>query len=58
MLIIIDMKGKVVLNKDLGNLPQGENQVMLNLSVLQNGIYICQLTKGTIKVTQKLVISR
>jgi hypothetical protein len=57
MLTIIDMKGKVVLVKDLGSLPQGENQVMLNLSVLQNGLYICQLTKGSTKVTQKLIIS-
>jgi hypothetical protein len=58
MLTIIDMKGKVVLTKELGGLSQGENQVMFNLSVLQNGMYICQLTKGTTKVTQKLVISR
>jgi flagellar hook assembly protein FlgD len=57
MLTIIDMKGKVVLTKDLGDLSQGENQVMLNLSLLQNGMYICQLTKGTAKVTQKLIIS-
>jgi hypothetical protein len=57
MLTIIDMKGKVVLTKDLGGLSQGENQVILNLSVLQNGMYICQLTKGTTKVTQKLIIS-
>jgi hypothetical protein len=57
MLTIIDMNGKVVLTKDLGGLSQGENQVMLNLSLLQNGMYICQLTKGTTKVTQKLIIS-
>jgi hypothetical protein len=57
MLTIIDLKGKVVLTKDLGDLSQGENQVMLNLSLLQNGMYICQLTKGTAKVTQKLIIS-
>jgi hypothetical protein len=56
-LTIIDMKGKSVLTKDLGDMSQGENQVMLNLSLLQNGMYICQLTKGTIKVTKKLIIS-
>lgn len=57
MLTIIDMKGKVVLGKDLGSLPQGENQVMLNLSLLQNGMYICQLSEGSTRVTQKLIIS-
>jgi hypothetical protein len=56
-LTIIDMKGKSVLTKDLGDMSQGENQVMLNLSLLQNGMYICQLTKGTTKVTKKLIIS-
>jgi hypothetical protein len=55
---IIDMKGKIVLTKDLDNLSQGENQVILNLSLLQNGMYICQLTIGATKVSQKLVISR
>jgi hypothetical protein len=57
-LTIIDMKGKPVLTKDLGDLSQGENQVMLNLSLLQNGMYICQLTKGTTIVSEKLIISR
>jgi hypothetical protein len=57
ILNIIDMKGKVVLNKDLGSMPQGENQVLLNLSVLQNGMYICQLMQGSTNIARKLIIS-
>lgn len=57
MLYVIDMKGKVVLKNDPGSLPQGENQVMVNLSVLQNGMYICQLTNGKTKITRKFVVS-
>jgi hypothetical protein len=51
------MKGQMVFNKDLGRLPQGDNQIELNLSGLQDGMYNCQLTNGTIKVTRKLVIA-
>jgi len=58
-LTIVDMKGSVTYHADLGNLNQGENHFELDLSVLQNGIYICQLTnKGTVKSTCKLMISR
>ena len=57
MLTVLDMKGQLVLSKDLGRLPQGDNQIELNLSGLQDGIYNCQLTNGTIKITHKLVIA-
>jgi hypothetical protein len=57
MLTVLDMKGQMVFNKDLGRLPQGDNQIELNLSGLQDGMYNCQLTNGTIKVTRKLVIA-
>ena len=57
-LTILDMKGQMVFQKNLDNLPQGENKIKLNLSDLQNGMYSCQLTDGTAKVTRKLVIAR
>jgi hypothetical protein len=57
VLNILDMKGQMVFSKDLGRLPQGVNQIDLNLSGLKDGIYNCQLTNGTTKVTHKLVMS-
>jgi len=57
MLTVLDMKGQMVFSKDLGRLPLGVNQIDLNLSGIKDGIYNCQLTNGTIKVTRKLVIA-
>ncbi|MCK4750649.1 MAG: T9SS type A sorting domain-containing protein, partial [Bacteroidales bacterium] len=57
VLTVIDLKGRVVFHRNLGILPHGENQVMLDLSGLQNGMYTCQLSNGqSSKVTRKLVI--
>jgi hypothetical protein len=57
VLNVLDMKGQRVFYYDLGRLPQGVNQINLNLSGLKDGMYNCQLTNGTIKVTRKLVIA-
>jgi hypothetical protein len=57
VLNVLDMKGQRVFYHDLGRLPQGVNQINLNLSGLKDGMYNCQLTNGTIKVTRKLVIA-
>jgi hypothetical protein len=57
LLTVTDMKGQLVIQKYLGNLPQGENQIKLNFSGLQNGMYTCQLSNGTAKVMRKLVIA-
>jgi len=57
VLNILNMKGQKVFHHDLGRLPQGINQVTLNLSELDNGVYNCQLTNGTTKITRKLVIA-
>ncbi len=51
------MKGQRVFYHDLGRLPQGVNQIDLDLSGLKDGMYNCQLTDGTTKVTRKLVIA-
>jgi hypothetical protein len=53
---IIDMKGQVVLYRDRGLMPKGENLIILDLSGLQNGLYNCQLTNGTDHVVRKLEI--
>ncbi len=57
-LIVIDMKGQIVLKREPGNLPQGENEIYLDISALQNGLYTCILTNGVTKVMQKLLIAR
>ena len=58
-LTIINLKGQVTYQYDLGILPQGANLVELNLSELQSGIYNCQLAaNGNVKATRKLVILR
>ncbi len=51
------MKGQRVFYHDLGRLPRGVNQFDLNLSGLKDGMYNCQLTNGTTRVTRKLVIA-
>ena len=54
---ILNLNGQVVINKDMGNLPKGENQIQLNLYNLENGIYNCQITSDkTVKVAAKLLI--
>jgi hypothetical protein len=55
---MVNMKGQVPYNYELGSFPQGENQVKLDLSGLQDGFYSCQLRAniGTLKATQKLLI--
>ncbi len=58
-LVIVDLNGKVVLQRELGNFQPGKNQVQLNLSILPNGIYNCQLTNNSsVKANQKLLINR
>jgi hypothetical protein len=56
-LIIIDMEGRELLNRELNNLPIGETQVELNFAGFQNGIYNCLLTNGKAKVSHKFVIA-
>ncbi len=55
---ITDMKGSQVLSKDLGRLPQGNNQIKLDLSGLQQGMYVCRLSYGSAEVTRRLVVAR
>jgi hypothetical protein len=55
---IIDMKGQVVLYRDCGIMPKGENAIKFDFSGLQDGLYNCQLTNGTDYIVRKLEIVR
>ncbi len=58
VLSIVDINGKTVLNRELDNLKPGENQIGLNLSELQNGIYNCRLTSSnSVKANFKLLVT-
>jgi hypothetical protein len=57
-LIVIDIKGQIVIQNDPGNLPSGENEIQLDISALQNGLYTCILNNGQTKAMQKLLIAR
>ncbi len=52
------MKGQQVFYRDLGMQPRGENQITLDLTGLQNGLYNCQLTNGTDHVIRKFEVVR
>lgn len=57
-LTVIDMKGQIVIQNASGNLQPGENEIQLNISDLQNGLYTCILNNGKSKVMEKLLIAR
>jgi hypothetical protein len=57
-LLLVNMNGQVVKQKHLTDLVLGENNVSLNISNLDNGIYSCRVTgNGNVLVSKKLVIS-
>jgi hypothetical protein len=57
VLTIVNLKGQVVYQNDLGTYPQGKNQVVLDLSELKSGIYHNQLSvHGKVIAERKLVI--
>ncbi len=58
ILNIVDMKGQVVFYNDLGYLMQGRNRIELDLSGLQNGMYMCRLTDGTAETTCRFMVAR
>jgi hypothetical protein len=54
---ILDLNGREILHITPNLLTEGENQIKLNLSGIQNGIYICRITNGAEKVTCKLIVA-
>lgn len=57
VLTIVDMKGHVVLSQDHGLVPGGNSQIKIDLSGLPDGTYMCTLTNGAAKITQKFLIA-
>ncbi len=56
-LILFNMKGQEALCRELGDFPQGENHVELDLGELPDGIYTCCLThSGLLEAAGKLII--
>jgi hypothetical protein len=57
-LTIVNLNGQVVIEKELGKLPTGLNQVQVNLSKLRSGIYDCGLSnKSGKRISQKLMVA-
>ncbi len=55
---VLDITGKVILSKDLGTLGIGQNLQMLDVSGLEAGIYLVNITVGTNQATTKLSVTR
>ncbi len=54
---MIDVNGKVILQKELASVVQGENTISINLSEIKSGYYICRIKgDGNMLAIQKLVI--
>jgi hypothetical protein len=58
VLTIVNLNGQVVLQKELNNLPLGLNEVPVDTSGLENGLYSCTITnkKSKVKASRKLSI--
>jgi hypothetical protein len=56
-LSLINLKGQVVYQQELGVLPPGEHRITVDVSSLGNGIYSCHLNRnGRITATQKMLV--
>ena len=55
---MFDLHGKVVMQKELRNVIQGESSVQLDLQNVQSGLYSCRITgDDDIYLTQKLMVN-
>lgn len=55
---VIDIMGRIVQQKALGQLPTGNHQVQLDLSQQSAGIYFIQMNSEKIKARKKIVIRK
>jgi hypothetical protein len=53
---IYDISGKLVLNKEIGNIPSGEQRIRLNLNALNAGLYFYDLQQGDVIKTNKFIV--
>lgn len=58
LLHLQDASGRVVLVRDLGRLPAGEHQALLDVEALAPGVYTCLLQAGELCSSRRLVVSR
>lgn len=55
-LTIYDLSGRIVMQKSPGILMKGENQIILDLTGLKNGLYTCRLMIGKSKMVGRFEI--
>lgn len=55
---VTDMAGREVMRRQASRLPQGLNQLTLDLSPLTDGVYICRLNCGSESLVRRIVIDR
>jgi hypothetical protein len=55
---VTDMAGREVMRRQASRLPQGLNQMTLDLSPLTDGVYICRLNCGSESLVRRIVIDR
>ncbi len=53
---IIDIQGKIVRSVDRGVLPEGTQQLSLDVSALENGSYVMRMNAGQLSVTKTFVV--
>lgn len=58
ILTISDVQGRLFTQHNLENLNIGENQLELNVSEFDNGIYFCNIQNNKLKVTRKFMVQR
>ncbi len=53
---VYDISGKIVLDKEIGNIPNGEQRIRLNLNSLNSGLYFYDLHQGSSVMTNKFIV--
>ncbi|ROL58721.1 T9SS C-terminal target domain-containing protein, partial [Bacteroidetes/Chlorobi group bacterium ChocPot_Mid] len=55
---VYNIAGRNVLNVNNGSMSQGSHTLRIDLSQLENGIYICQVQSGTYRTALKLIVEK
>jgi hypothetical protein len=56
-ILIYDMTGKQIMNKQLGMLPTGKQKLHLDISNLNAGMYFYELNQGEATITDKFIVN-
>lgn len=54
---VYDMSGKQILNKEIGQMPSGEQKLHLDLNGLNTGMYFYELKQGEAIITDKFIVN-